>query len=109
MEENLGRLIRTLNEKCSECAHPMQLRGRKIIQIVRGLEEETEEEYKICSFCSLEVEIPLRDRKKRVERPDKTRYVKEVIEEKRRYPKNAPDNKRVRTPKNNGTSGKRGI
>lgn len=102
---NTGRLIRTLNEKCSDCTHPLQLRGRKIKTLVRGEEVFEEEEYKVCSNCKEEIEIPLRDRKKRVTRFDKTN-VKEPIEEKksRRFSQNASSFKRSATSKNNGKS-----
>lgn len=108
MNSDLGRLIRTLKERCSECNHPMQLRARKVNSLVRGIENTEEEEYKVCSYCFVEVEIPLRDRKKRIEHFDKVRYVKEPIEEKRRY-SNASNNKSGGTSKGNGNSGRTGF
>ena len=104
MTNLVGRLIKTLSEKCPECSHSLQLRGRKILSLSRGIELESEEEYKICSVCDYEQEIPLRDRKKRVEHIDKTAYVKEP-ENKRRYVKDASDKKRTRFTKSNGKSG----
>jgi len=101
---NLGKLKKTLSEKCPECSHPLQLRSRKTISLSRGVELEIEEEYKVCSVCDYEREIPLRDRKKRVEHVDKTAYVKE-LETKRRYVKDASDKKRSRFTKSNGKSG----
>ena len=93
MEAELGRLIRSLKEKC-ECGHTLQLRGRRIPIMVRGEEQFEEQEYKVCGFCGNEIEIPLRQIKKRIVHIDKTAYIKPV-EEKRRY--NASDKKRIST------------
>lgn len=101
---NLGRLVKTLSEKCPECNHPLQLRARKITSLSRGVEMESEEEYKVCSVCEYEQEIPLRDRKKRIQHIDKTAYVKEP-ETKRRYVKDASDKKSTRFTKGTGKSG----
>ena len=93
MGAELGRLIHSLKEKC-ECGHTLQLRARKVSKLVRGEQQFEEEEYKVCGHCGMELEIPLRDRKKRVEHFDKTKLVKEPVEEKRprRYPNNASTN-----------------
>jgi hypothetical protein len=80
--KNLGRLIRTLPDKCPLCHSSMQLRARKIIVLVRGVEEDDEEEYKVCSVCDNELEIRQKDRKKRKRVFDKTAYVPEVIDKK---------------------------
>lgn len=104
MDSELGRLIRTLKEKCPVCTHPMQLRARKIISLLRGVETIEEEEYKCCSVCDFESEI--RDHKKRKQVFDKTAFVKEPVEEKKgRYDKNAKHPKRETTFKNNGRKG----
>ena len=91
MEAKLGRLIHSLKEKC-ECGSPLQLRARKVHTVVRGEELVEEEEYKSCPRCGLEVEIPIRDRKKRVEHFDKTKLVKEPVDDKKRR-SSASDNK----------------
>ena len=108
MQNDLGRLIRTLKDRCSNCSHPLQLRGRQVPVLVRGEQMFEEEEYKVCSFCGEEIEIPLRDRKKRVEHFDKTKIVKEPVEEKRRYNKNASSDKRNSTSKPDAKTSRRG-
>jgi hypothetical protein len=45
--KNLGRLKRTLKEKCTDCHVPMQLR----VRIERGMNIE----YKFCRICGNEV------------------------------------------------------
>lgn len=108
MAAELGRLIRSLKEKC-ECGHSLQLRARKLSVVVRGEQQFEEEEYKICGFCHSEIEIPFREKKKRVEHFDKTKLVKEPVEEKRprRYDKNASTNpKRTGFKKDNAKSSK---
>lgn len=108
-EAKLGRLIHSLKEKC-ECGHTLQLRARKVHTVVRGEELVEEEEYKSCPRCGLELEIPIRDRKKRVEHFDKTKLVKEPEEEKkRRYPNNASSKERTRTKANDVSTRRRGI
>ncbi len=102
MDSDLGRLVRTLKDRCGECNFPMQLRARKIVSLVRGVENEAEEEYKVCSNCQLEVEIPLKERKKRVEHFDKTAYVKEPLENNKRD-NNARYKKPERPAKNDGS------
>lgn len=97
MAAELGRLIRSLKEKC-KCGHSLQLRARKISIIVRGEQQFEEQQYKVCGYCGEEIEIPTREIKKRVERFDKTKLVKEPVDDKkRRYDKNAS------SPKRNGT------
>lgn len=104
MDSDLGRLRKTLNEKCEFCNSPMQLRVRTKTEPVRGVDTEFEEEYKICSKCGEEVEIRFRDNKKRVTRFDKTAYVK-PIEEKRGD--NRGYNKSTRPREDNATTSRR--
>ena len=73
MSSDLGKLKRTLKEKCSNCNHPLQLRVRSLKSLLRGVEILKEEEYKYCSNCKTEIEIRNKDLKKRTEHFDKTR------------------------------------
>lgn len=80
-DQPLGRLIKTEKKNCPSCVSTiMQLRGRKITELIRGIEVESEEEYYHCPACSLDDEILFRDRKKREIKIDKTAY---IVEEKR--------------------------
>ena len=78
--------------------------------MVRGEQQFEEDEYKVCGFCGLEIKIPLRDRKKRIEHFDKTKLVKEPVDDKkRRYNnKDASDKKRNSIKTGNGATGRTG-
>jgi hypothetical protein len=112
VDNELGRLIRTLSEKCSACHSPMQLRARKIDILVRGVEESDEEEYKVCSVCGEEVEIRYRDIKKRKKVFDKTAIVSDAVEKKEgrnEYKQRSPtskDNGRTRWKSDRKVSGR---
>jgi len=103
-DQPLGRLIRTIKMECPECVSlVMQLRGRQIKEIVRGIEVDSEEEYHLCPACGVEVEILFRDKKKRVEHVDKTKYVPEKIDSKRDkngYKKSNPTTNGIREKSN---------
>ena len=105
-ENNLGRLIRTLPEKCPLCHSPMQLRSRKIKVLVRGIEEQEEDEYKICSVCDNEVEIRQKDQKKRKRVIDKTAFIPEVIDSKKEGRKDGYKKSERPTKNYGGESGK---
>lgn len=98
-EPKLGRLIRTIKDRCPLCSSHLQLRGRKTSILFRGENIEQEEEYICCSSCEYESEI--KDHKKRKIVLDKTAYI-EPVDEKRRYPNNASNNKRSGFAKDNG-------
>ncbi len=106
-DQPLGRLIRTIKKPCSECVSlVMQLRGRLVKEMVRGVEIETENEYYLCPACGTEAEILFRDKKKRIERIDKTAYVKPV-DEKRGG--NNGHSQPTRFNKSNGTSNSKSV
>jgi len=104
-DQPLGRLIRTIKMECPECVSlVMQLRGRQVKEIVRGLEVDSEKEYHLCPACGVEVEILFRDNKKRVEHIDKTAYVKPV--EDKRGGRSAYTKKSTRPESNVGEKGR---
>ena len=80
MEGNdLGRLVRTLSEKCPRCERPLQIRARKIIYWFKNDPLDKEVEYIACSNPSCEYEREM-EQKKREHRPDKYSSVPAVIE-----------------------------
>jgi DNA-directed RNA polymerase subunit M/transcription elongation factor TFIIS len=99
-QNNLGRLKRTLSEKCPSCSKPMQLRVRQIENLQRGEIITEEDEYKKCSVCDYEEEI--KNPKKRKVVFDKTQLKKEdlVIE---RSPRSGRRDNNDRYPKRNTT------
>ena len=76
-QENIGRLKRTLSEKCPVCGKPLQLRVREIESLLRGETVIDEETYKKCSVCDFTEEIKNQKKRKRVF--DKTKMVKEDL------------------------------
>ena len=52
---NLGRLIRTTNEICSECGRGhLQIRGKQVNILVDGTEIQEEKKYLACNKCDHE-------------------------------------------------------
>ena len=69
MEENsLGRLLKTLKERCPLCNHVLQLRARTIPFVAGGVDMTDEEEYICCSNCEYERETEVRKRRERVDK-----------------------------------------
>lgn len=98
----LGRLKRSLKQRCPDCNHVLQIRIRENVQMVRGEDILEETDYIVCSAeCGYESEI--KEQKKRKERLDKTAYVKPVENDRR--DKNAKYPKRDSTSKNYGGKG----
>jgi hypothetical protein len=77
----LGRLKRSMKEKCPNCGHTLQLRVREEMQLVRGEEQVNEVEYIVCPIDNCEYEAEIKEPKKRVERFDKTKFVPEPKKE----------------------------
>jgi hypothetical protein len=77
----LGRLKRSMKEKCPNCGHTLQLRVREEMQLVRGEEQINEVEYIVCPIDNCEYEAEIKEPKKRVERFDKTKFVPEPKKE----------------------------
>jgi hypothetical protein len=102
-QNDLGRLKRTLSEKCSCCNHALQLRTRKMDSLLRGETIQEEEDYKYCPNCYEEIEIRDQKKRKATDGFDKTRLKPEdmVVKDDRkgtrrdnnndRYPKRSPN------------------
>lgn len=97
-DNDLGRLIRTLKERCPNCNSVLQLRARKKTQLVRGMETTTETNYICCVVCDYEKGV----KKKGKDHPniDKTIWIDQE-ENKERYDKH---NKPKSTTKRYGNS-----
>jgi hypothetical protein len=110
-EINLGRLKRTLSEKCPCCGKALQLRVRQTDNLLRGETIIEEEEYKQCSVCDYEEEI--KNPKKRKMVFDKTRLKKEdlIVEDGRRSRRGNNNGypQRTRTDSNHGTKSEGGV
>lgn len=103
-DQPLGRLIKTERKDCPNCVSTiMQLRGRKVIELIRGVEVELEEEYYHCPSCHADDEIRFRDRKKRELKIDKTAY--EITEKRGRG--NGDTKKSTRPESNFGEKSRR--
>lgn len=56
-DQNLGRLVRTLGERCSECNTCLQVRSRDGEQLIDGETISLEEKYKYCPICEIEIDM----------------------------------------------------
>lgn len=99
--DNLGRLVRTLGEKCKFCGRPLQLRARKGYSMFMGEQILNEVEYIHCSNpdCDFEREVEQKKRKQKMDRGS----VVELVPDRR----DNGYNQRNRSGKSNGDSGKR--
>ena len=68
--DDLGRLIRTLHEKCPVCHSPLQMRAVTVKLLVKGQEITEEEIHCVCSLCSYEEDVEPKRRKSREIRVD---------------------------------------
>ena len=57
MEQELGRLKRTLKKKCIFCETHLQLRVRKENILIKGEVVESDYEYEYCTKCDVETEV----------------------------------------------------
>lgn len=86
----LGRLIRTLHEKCNQClTTSLQIRGREVKQLGDGVSIVFEQTYEYCPSCDLEFDI--RDEKSKrkwkesyVTYQQRTRAIERDAKERRR-------------------------
>lgn len=79
---DVGKLKKTLNEKCPECGHALQLRTKEEIYLAAGVDRIKVVEYIKCSVCDYECES--KNEKKRKERFDKTEILIEPVTEDKR-------------------------
>lgn len=106
MEENLGRFIKGLKERCPSCSTPLQVRGVKKSYLLRGVEMFNEEEIIQCPNCGYEEKI--KNQKKRKMVFDKTAFVKEPLKDNKKEGKSGY-NKRSTVKNSHGTEGNRGF
>lgn len=50
--KQVGRLKRTLKDRCPKCSHVLQLRAKEKKYMLDGVEMATEEDFIACSSCS---------------------------------------------------------
>ena len=101
--DDLGRLVRTLKDKCPLCHNPLQLRARTNSQLVRGVEVVTEKKYISCSVCDYE-KSEAKQKGKKHPSVDKAVWM-DLDEEVNKERKNANNNKRFPVTKGNGRRG----
>ena len=78
---NIGRLIRTTNEKCPNCGKVIQIRGIKNIVHVKQIDVEEEEHYNYCPNCKT---LNIRIDKKKSKNPRRQVEIKDFTSEDRR-------------------------
>lgn len=111
-EKDLGKLKRSINRKCPDCKHALQIRTRELIQLVRGEENTFKVDYIYCPSCEFEESMEQKHRKPVL---DKTAFVPEeiiIILDKQGYDRrnnnHARYSKRGTTNKFDGAKGFRG-
>lgn len=95
-ERNIGRLRKTLSEKCPECGKPLQIRIISEPTIEDGEEILEDHEYKVCMFCEQFDEVE----SKRKKRSGKRNRFEDMEDDVRSNGKK--DSQRSRTKKGNG-------
>lgn len=97
-ERNIGRLRKTLSEKCPECGRPLQIRIISEPTIEDGEEILEDHEYKVCMFCEQFDEVEPK-RKKRNGRRSRFEDMEDDVRS------NGKSKERNRTKKNDGRRG----
>jgi hypothetical protein len=76
---NLGRLVRTTDETCSECGRgKLQVRALSETFMVEGVEMQEDKKYLVCNKCDHEESFI----DKKHDKKNKHREIKEIIEPK---------------------------
>ena len=64
MSSQLGKLIRTLPDKCPDCGHKLQLRHIDEVSTQKGIGIAVNREIKQCPICEYEEDVKLEDKNK---------------------------------------------